>query len=221
MLCYQYFSFVALALVSIAQAAPLSNKPIQCKAIGHPSKLVSYVPEKSRNVYFKSEANAKNPKLLGSDSSNEQFQFYECTPPNDKYRKPKAGRTSGQVRSVKHPELCLTPNDVIKYVPHTNDGSINSETVPRGRDGTITLEACATTDSEVMRRQWFALESTYLGKDCNLPNVVQFGRKGDFVLSSLDGNSTKSSFYFPFKKGDAFAYLADDIPKKCRGEPFQ
>ena len=221
MLCYQYLSAVALALVSIAQAAPLSNKSIQCKAIGHSSKLVSYVPEKNRNVYFKSESDAKHPKLLGSKSSNEPFQFYECTPPNDKYRKPKEGRTSGQVRSVKHPGLCLTPNDVIKYVPHTNDGSINSETIPRGKDGTITLEPCATTDSEIMRRQWFALEHSYQQKDCKLQNLVQFGRNGDFVLSSLDGNSTRASFYFPFKKGDAFAYLADNVPTHCRGEPFR
>ncbi|WFD01333.1 hypothetical protein MYAM1_004095 [Malassezia yamatoensis] len=221
MLCYQFLSAVALALVSITQAAPLTTKPIQCKAVGHPSKLVSYVPEKKHNVYFGSESNAKHPKLLGSKSSDEQFQFYECTPPNDQYRGAKAGRTSGQVRSVKHPDLCLTPNDVIKYVPHTNDGSINSETIPRGKDGTITLEPCATTDSEIMRRQWLGLKSSVLGQHCKLPKVVQLGRKGDLVLSSLDGNSTKSSFYFPFRKGDAFAYLANDIPKNCRGEAFQ
>ncbi|WFC97295.1 hypothetical protein MYAM1_000004 [Malassezia yamatoensis] len=215
---FRFFTFLALALVATVLASPVSKDSVSCKPIGHPTKLVNYNPEFRTSSFFKTANSAKHPRLLAANSSSEKFQFYHCSLPSDKYSKEKNGIMYGQLRSVKLPGLCMTPNNVNVEGPSTNDGWINTETVPPNTDGTITFRKCATTDTEVMRRQWLALQDYGSKKPCSFPSIFQKGRKGDLEMLGLTGDSNSSSFYFPFKESTSTAYLADALPASCKGK---
>ncbi|WFD41376.1 hypothetical protein MPSI1_000002 [Malassezia psittaci] len=216
MTSFRLFTFFALALVATVLASPVPEHSISCKPVGHATKLVNYNEEYRSSHWFRTDDNAKHPRLLAGNSSTEKFQFYHCSLPSDKYSKEWKGAIFGQLRSVKHPGLCMTPNNVEVEGPYTNDGWINVETVPPNTDGTITFQKCATTDSEVMRRQWLVLENYNSSKSCSFPRLQQKGRKGDMTLIGLDGGSKGSSFYFPFKESTWAAYLHDTLPASCK-----
>lgn len=91
-------------------------------------------------------ASTGHAALAKRNDTKQQFSFFQCSPPKG-YMGSKHGFKTGQVRSDKHPGLCLTVQ------------GLDNRAMGSGYDknkGHVSLSACGGND---LRRQWWSMDS--------------------------------------------------------------
>ncbi|WFD01334.1 hypothetical protein MYAM1_004096 [Malassezia yamatoensis] len=199
--------FVFLAGVSLA--SPIQRDTASCAEYGQAGNLSSYLGTDRQQIRLGTATDGQRIKLVKANSTNEQFQFFQCMAPSDNFfgswkSPPKPGQPEyfvyGQLRSTRYPGQCATAGNVYVRTDSTNtDGTPKYMTVPPDSDGTLTIEPCQTDGSDITRRQWMDLnpyKDDQHGTDmCNhMPVIGQAGKISDASVSGLYGTSDGLAF---------------------------
>lgn len=157
----------AFALSNIALGAPAIKD--SCRPVASPGPIVGlgdFKDESVQNFKFGKTEAYKGDVLVVSEKPGQEFQFYECDPPSDKYKddQNKEFWYYGQLRSKDDPSMCVTPGYV--YVKK-GDYAWRNEPYPKHAEWTVRLQPCATKPSLEMRKQWFAMRKNLIKKGCS------------------------------------------------------
>ncbi|WFD01337.1 hypothetical protein MYAM1_004099 [Malassezia yamatoensis] len=190
-----FLFLLLIASAASAHGSPVEQRSAVCKPVGEATKLVSHSVRDGSTGYFETVKKNQGLNLVRANSTTEQFQFYECTPPSINYRKSDYRAKYGQLQSTKHKGKCVTAGNY--WIQRTGclGGDGTFEKFPSD-DGTITLQPCAKQDTELMRRQWLAYATISFKESCNTKSVLQASYRGDTDLEALIGDSEKSHFSY-------------------------
>lgn len=142
-----------------------------------PGKLVAQTSSGNKFAQFsKDHMDGKYRQLTAVPETNQQFVFMSCPAPSSVY--PKASDSGdrisdfGQVRSVKHPDMCMT----IK-------GTVNKlESSPSEKDH-LSLQLCASSvNDKNFEKQWFQVHQR---KPHGQLELYHWGRKTDMSRAAV------------------------------------
>ncbi|WFD41375.1 hypothetical protein MPSI1_000001 [Malassezia psittaci] len=217
MFAIQLLSLVFIAIVASAHGSPIEQRSGKCQPVGKPTKFVTHMLKDESTGYFETVKKSQDLVLVRANSTTEEFQFYECSPSSNKYRKSDYRAKYGQLRSTKHEGKCVTAGNYWIQTGGDRGGEGTFAKYP-SNDGTITLKACAKGDTEMMRRQWLGVGVIQDKDTCEAKSVFQASQKGDVNLEALIGDSEKSHFgYIDATKENERprGYLSKTFPKGC------
>ena len=139
-------AILALGVAGL-HAAPATTPDLSCHVVRGPSRLFQ-IDIKGDSVVLQKTyvASTGHAALAKRNDTKQQFSFFQCSPPKG-YMGSKHGFKTGQVRSDKHPDLCLTIQ------------GLDNRAMGSGYDknkGHVSLSACGGSD---LRRQWWSMDS--------------------------------------------------------------
>lgn len=168
---------LVLAVVG-AQAAPASG--LHCNKVAGPGKLVVNTGKHgSQKTYLAATTKHMDGKYrqlakAENNETKEQFNFYVCDAPKDFYKARNDGKV-GQLRSNKHPDLCMTIGG-FDYA--------NSQ---------LSMRPCAkSAQDKSLEMQWFRYDVSdksivFRGKhDDDMRQVVAFNQAGSVATMFPD-----------------------------------
>lgn len=201
----------AAAFFALSQAAPSSKNGLKCKPSGKTGKIIGHNGgAKHRDMYeFNFKAGSTGPKVLrASDDATQEFEFYTCEAPSDKFAGAALGASYGQLRSKDDKNMCVTSGT---SVTKNEDGLVS---ITSHNDGRVTLEKCSS-DEETARRQWFSVSQ---GVPTCPPLLSQMGFKNDVTQSYIGQNNDHTAHFEAnlFYNMDEHIYLADKVPNGCK-----
>lgn len=167
------FAFVIACIPVLAAPA------YQCHKVGKPQSLVGQADE-SASLY-----GLRDGRLVVDKNTTDMFQFYACHPPSDDFKKCSSSYV-GQLRSVAHPNKCLTPGNIALQKVREDTGT--HLLYPKGTSGAIKLEDCSFNGDLMNRLQWFSLSKT-----SGPAEIKQVGLKTDADRSHIEGNDQLSA----------------------------
>lgn len=181
-------TFIALALAALAvagtQAAP-TKSDMHCHKVKGPSKLAVLMAGKGnghRNGTAISKGSDGRHLLHMQDGSDQRFEFFQCDSPPEGFKAP-SKTPRGQVRSEKHPDMCLTVGGVDNRPHYIFEHGMQKDGDFDLKNGIISLEPC----SKNPRKQWWDLKYSrisYIGseKDSKREDVdVDYQKKHSVV----------------------------------------
>jgi len=194
-------SFTALVLAALAvagaQAAP-TKSDMQCHKVKGPSKLTVLMAGKGngqRNGTTISKGSDGRHLLHMQDGSDQRFEFFQCDSPPEGFKAP-SKTPRGQVRSEKHPDMCLTVGGVDNRPRYIYDLGEAEQGDFDLKNGIISLEPC----SKNPRKQWWDLKYdriSYIGseKDSKREDVaVDYHKKHPVVHNYPVKNRSSAPF---------------------------
>lgn len=202
------FGFVAVC-IALAHAQP-AKQPFNCKLkSGSKGNLVGYndALKKKATFQFDTLAGSSSPKVLHEVSNAEQeFEFYICDAPSDKYNAANLGGRFGQVRSADDAKMCVTSGTLVE----SRDGK-NEPDFKEFNNGRVTLEPCATEDGTTARRQWFAISE---GNPICPSTLAQIGLKSDIDQPGIGLNKDHTGYLQAnlHNNMDMSLYLGKKVP---------
>lgn len=139
-------AILALGVAGL-HAAPATKPDLFCHKVRGPSRIYQIDIKGDGALLEKTYvASTGHAALAKRNDTNQQFFFFQCNPPKG-YMGSKHGFKTGQVRSVKQPNLCLT----VQGIDNRATGSGYDKT-----KGHVLLSSCGGND---LRRQWWSLDS--------------------------------------------------------------
>lgn len=215
---YKLILTTGLALAAIVSSVPVEEQSsLICKKYGGPSGILG-VSDSGKDGHdeqhfaFKPDQRHDGYAMLGAvDSTTQEFQFFKCDPPTGKYAESTPNKVYGQLRSTKHPDMCVTSGNV-QIVTGSSGGWVDTKSYPTD-DGTITLQPCATDHNLALRLQWFSQT-----RKPNCPDALAFeGWKSDYEGTAIKDNNGATLFYHPFKSWSDYymTHSNGNVPSQC------
>ena len=157
----------AFAMAALACYSVFASDGFVCNKIGAPRMFYGQSSTFNTSTIYSFSYNVTNgemPKLVANQSQTEPqyFQMYKCSPPSEDYPgSDEYGTITGQLRSTKDTDMCVTAGNIVIHADK-DPLSSNLTYIPNKHLESVTLQPCAKKDSHKMRRQWF---KTLGGKD--------------------------------------------------------
>lgn len=214
---YMLTALVIAILIARSNAASVQNDEMQCKPLGEPLKIFSATPHGEGHAFKIANGLVKNEKyfrLVTDSLTRDEFQFFNCTKPNDKFSyffSPDEGEDYtgfyGQLRSVDMKDHCVTAGGAWSWESYFGGGG-SQEAVKE--KSAITVQPCATKASETLRRQWF--QSMDADNPKRLVRLSQQGYESDEMLGHLVNKNGFSVLTGDGRQStDPYMYLAHEI----------
>lgn len=177
------------------QAAPAQSSGMHCHRVKGPAKLDVLHTGPRHYVYRTGTAIHKSSDgrylLHDSEESKGRFEFFQCDSPPKGFKTSSEKHVShGQVRSEKHPDMCLTVGGVdnrprVIYDPNLPDNQKKGDFDKK--NGILSLQPC----SKDPRLQWW--EFSY-------DNIIYIGSEADQERLKVGGDYDNHVLYtYPVK----------------------
>lgn len=141
-------SLAAIAtLAATAAAAPLNERSSLACVFHRTAGILSKDDTVANHNLVFGRGNREHKPMIDSNEM-ERFELLSCEPPSHKYKHGGKGAIYGLVRDNINSSLCITLNSPL---PRNISANVAWSLHYSG----ATLEKCASTDSDLARRQWF------------------------------------------------------------------
>ena len=173
-------SFAALAALAALAVAGAQAGPMSCHRATGDMELTIWNNHKihphayDESVAFK-EHNGERLLYRHDGETQQRFAFYQCDSPPEGYKAPSKNHPRGQVRSVKHPHMCL------------NIHAIDNRKLNHGYDnqnGILSLRPC----SQDPQLQWWQMNKWE--DDLSRGMLSHLGRENDTPRDRITGGDS-------------------------------